>query len=160
MPLTLADILAHFVRVANENVCCSTCRERERICKNGHYRRFRFTGNVLEKVPRYLCKNPACPRVSFSILPRPFLPRLRVSLCFLATLWDLWRSGGHTLAALARQAGLPWMTLRRRLHQAEWVCPWIGREENEALAGVHPCADPGGSWTPFTQALSHACRPG
>lgn len=160
MPLTLADILAHFVRVANENVYCSACRERERICKNGHYRRFRFTGNTMEAVQRYLCRNPACPRVSFSILPRPFLPRLRVSLCFLATLWELWRSGGHTLAALARQAGAPWPTLRRRLDQAERVCRWIEREDALALAGVHPCADPGRAWTPFTQALSHACRPG
>jgi hypothetical protein len=160
MPLTLDAILAHFVLVANEKVCCAVCREAERICKNGHYWRFRFTGNGLEKVPRYLCKNPACPRVSFSILPHPFLPRLRVSLCFLTALWGLWRSGCHTAAALARQAGLPWMTLRRRLRQAEWVCRWIEREGSEAMAAWWPCADPGRSWTPFTQALSHAVRPG
>ncbi len=160
MPQTLADILTHFVLVSNENVYCSACRERERICKNGHYRRFRFTGNATEAVQRYLCRNPACPRVSFSILPRPFLPRLRVSLCFLASLWELWCSGRHTVAALARQAGLPWMTLRRRLRQAERVCRWIGREENEALAACRPCADPGGAWTPFTQALSRVGRPG
>ena len=160
MPLILNTILAHFVLVANENVCCSVCRERERICKNGSYTRFRFSGNLLERVQRYLCRNPDCPRVSFSILPHPFLPWLRVSLCFLTALGALWRTGRHTVASLARQAGTSWPTMRRWLERAVWLGRWMEREADLALADLRPCADPRRSWTPFTQALSHASRPG
>jgi len=160
MPQSLAAILTHFQIVANNNVRCPVCQEQERICKNGHYPRYRFIGNSREMIPRYLCKNPRCPRVSFSILPHPFLPWLRVSLCLLAALGELWTTGHHTIAALARQVNVSWQTMRRWLARALWLRQWRARENDLALAGWRPCADPRRGWTPFTQALSHALRSG
>jgi hypothetical protein len=160
MPFTLKNILHHFVLVTNENTRCPHCRERQRIWKNGFYSRYRLGAAILEPIQRYRCRNAACPRQSFSILPHPFLPWLRVSLCFLATLWELCQTGRHTIAELARQANQGWGVMRRQVRRAAWLTAWLERERDLALAGLRPCADPRYDWTPLCQALSHARRPG
>lgn len=160
MPLTLANILHHLALVTNENVCCPHCRERRRILKNGTYQRNPLAGNEPVDIPRYRCRNAACPRASFSILPHPFLPRLRVSLCFLTYLWALWQTGRHTIGELVRWTGQSRIYFRRRLRQAAWLVAWLERERELALADLCPCANPGRDWTPLCQALSHAWRPG
>jgi len=160
MPFTLNNILHHFALVTNENVRCPHCRERRRIWKNGFYKRYRFAENEREEIQRYRCRNANCPRASFSILPHPFLPWLRVSLCFLAMLWERCQPGRHTIAELARWTNQGWGVMRRQVRRAAWLAAWLERERDLALAGVRPCANPGHDWTALCQALSHAWRSG
>lgn len=163
MSAPLKEILVLLSSIAKKGqiaeVLCPKCSERHRVTKYGFYFRYLFTGSEMTAIQRYCCGNRECPRRTFSILPHPFLPILRVPLCFLMTLLEIRGKQGRTVSSLAAVIGSTWSTVRRNLRRAAAVGEWFSREQEVALWGPSPCLDPRLHWTAFTQAFSWAFFP-
>jgi hypothetical protein len=163
MSAPLREILVFLSSIAKEKqiveILCPKCGERHRVTKYGFYFRYLFTGGEMTAIQRYCCGNRECPRRTFSILPHPFLPILRVSLCFLITLLDVREKEGRTVTRLAAITGSTWSTIRRMLCTAVAVRQWLSREQEVALWRPSPCLNPQLHWTVYTQAFSWAFFP-
>jgi hypothetical protein len=163
MSTPLREILVFLSSIAKEEqtaeILCPKCGERHRVTKYGFYSRYLFSGGELTAIQRHCCGNRECPRRTFSILPHPFLPILRVSLCFLMMLLEVREREGQTVSHLAAVIGSTWSTVRRMLRRAAVVRQWFSREQEVALWGPSPCFDPRLHWTAFTQAFSWAFFP-
>jgi hypothetical protein len=163
MSAPLREILVFLSSIAKENqiaeILCPKCGERRRVTKYGFYYRYLFTGNETKAIQRYCCGNRECPRRTFSILPHPFLPILRVSLCFLMMLLEVREREGRRVSDLAALIGSTWSTVRRMLRRAVAVRKWLSQEQEVALWGPTPCLAPRLHWTAFTQTFSWAFFP-
>lgn len=159
MTTPLQAILCSASFVAKQNliadVICPQCGERHLIIKWGCYYRYLFDSDETAAIPRFRCLNRQCSRCTFSVLPHPFLPVLRVPLCFLLALLVL-RQKGCSIARMAREAGKRWTVIRRCLLIARRVRALLNNE----LADIgSPCLKPTLAWTAFTQRFSWAFFP-
>ena len=74
-------------------IVCPECGERHRLTKWGFYTRYLFHGDDSLEIQRFRCLNRQCPRFTFSILPHPLLPVVRVPLCFMLLLLLMHQKG-------------------------------------------------------------------
>ncbi len=162
MPSPLQTILMFTSHVAKQNltsvIVCPECGERHRLIKWGFFSRYLFDGDATIQIQRIRCLNTQCPRVTFCALPHPFLPVLRVPLCFLLTLLSMHQKG-RPVAELARKSGKSWPVIRRCLSMASRLQSFLQNEAETILGIVSPGLQPGSSWTAFTHALSWAFFP-
>ena len=88
MPRPVTSILAKLMEFANKEmvVACPECHEKIRIVRNGRYWRYAYHLKKAIGIQRHLCRNHQCKRRSFSILPFPLLPYLRVTATFMVVL--------------------------------------------------------------------------
>jgi len=96
---------------------CPHCANNRAIARHGFYLRYRPGSPRQQAIPRFRCLNRECRHRTFSILPPPFLPRMRHSLAFLLVL-DRLRSPEYSLRRLCRALHLARTTVRRARHQA------------------------------------------
>jgi len=139
----------------NSDIVCPQCGERRLVIKWGCYHRYLFDGDDTAAIQRFRCLNRRCIRCTFSVLPHPFLPVLRVPLCFLLALISLHQKG-HSIARLAREAGKRWAMIRRCLTIAGRIRAFLN---NEFADIGSPCLQPAMAWTAFTQRFSWAFFP-
>ena len=137
---------------------CPGCGSCVGHTKHGSYSRYMPDGKDLVSVPRFRCHNGACPKVTFSILPFPFLPWNRHRLCFLFWLVKAVMEGKSLRAASVAQhmtRGL----IRRAFKRGRQVVEWFSMERHRSRWGPNPCRSPAEHWTAFTQAFSCAIFP-
>lgn len=137
---------------------CPQCHERWRVVRYGCYWRYRYGSNERMAVARYACRNPACPRCTFSVLPHPFLPQVGMPLCLLMALYRLHVIESRPLNPLARMLGHSWTTIRRAVTLARRVLEWCRREVAAETQSPWPCHPD--RWPAFTRAFSYAFMPG
>lgn len=158
MPSPLIAILLAANQVAKEKVTseniCPGCGERHLLIKWGFYNRYLFHGQEMIRIQRFRCLNNRCPRRTFSILPHPFLPIVRLPLCFIMSLLAM-HQDNCPMAELARQSAKSWSVVRRTLVVAKRIQTVLKTE----LESLLPCFDPAASWTVFTHAFSWALFP-
>ena len=115
MSAPMQTILLSASCVAKQNliseIICPQCGEHHLVIKWGSYRRYLFDGDDSVSIQRFRCLNRQCSRCHFSVLPHPFLPVLRVPLCFLMALLAFHQKG-CSVAQLARKAGRRWAVIR------------------------------------------------
>ncbi len=161
MPAPLKSILECLDIVANPEITgpivCPRCGERYQIIKYGFYSRYLFSSCEIIRIQRYLCKNGGCPRKTFSILPYPFLPFMRVGLCFLYGLRKAREKS--SIGALSKSSGFARSTVQRLLGKAEQVSNWLESELKARSWGGLPWIQPAGLWTIFVQMFSQHFYP-
>ena len=159
MPNPLQSILLTTNRVAKQNltpeIICPKCGERHLLIKWGFYTRYLFQNDDTIRVQRFRCLNIRCPRFTFSILPHPILPIVRMPLCLIMTLLSMYQDG-CPVADLARKSGKSWSVVRRAIVIAGQIQSVLQNEIELLL----PCLHPAVSWTVFTHAFSWALFPG
>ena len=162
MSAPLEAILLSASCVAKKNltstILCPQCGERHLVIKWGSYHRYLFDGDDRVPIQRFRCLNRQCSRCTFSVLPHPFLPVLRVPLCFLLAILPLHQKG-CPVAELARKAGKRWAVIRRCLTMAGRVKAFLQNELFTIMGIVSPCLKPGAVWTAFCQRFSWAFFP-
>jgi transposase-like protein len=137
------------------DVVCPQCGERRLVIKWGCYHRYLFDGDETAAIQRFRCLNRHCSRFTFSVLPHPFLPVMRMPLCFLLALLSLHQKG-CSIARLARAAGKRWAVVRRCLTVGCRVKAFL----NDEFADIgSPCLQPTIVWTAFVQRFSWAFFP-
>jgi len=158
MPSPLQAILHATNQIANQNltseIICPGCGERHLLIKWGFYTRYLFLGDDTIRIQRFRCLNGHCPRFTFSILPHPLLPIVRLPLCVIITLLSLYQDG-RPVADLARKSDKSWPVVRRILSIARRIQAVLKNE----LELLLPCLHPAASWTVFTHAFSWALFP-
>lgn len=159
MTTPLQAILWSASCIAKQNlisdVVCPQCGERRLVIKWGCYHRYLFDGDETAAIQRFRCLNRHCSRFTFSVLPHPFLPVLRMPLCFLLALLSLHQKG-CSIARLARESGKRWAVIRRCLTVACRVKAFLN---NEFADIGSPCLQPTIVWTAFAQRFSWAFFP-
>lgn len=161
-PLSWMSMLPIRPKKAKQNIeppCCPHCHERWRIVRYGRYWRYRY-GCSSERIPvaRYACRNPDCPRRTFSLLPHGFLPQMRMPLCLLMAMYRLHVAASVPLNALARMLHHSWTTIRRAVALARRLLDWCRQEVTAEAMAPWPCHP--ARWPAFTRAFSYAFRPG
>ena len=139
------------------DIRCPLCGECYRICRNGHYWRYRFDGNDRVAVQRYGCRNPGCPRRTFSIPPHLFLPFSRIPLCLLMAVLKKHREKKYNVNRCARWLNRSWNTAKRALTTATRILDWFAHETDAGAIPVIPCLTD--AWSAFTRAYSYAFFP-
>lgn len=148
--------------IAKENqtgpIRCQCCYRSVGIDRHGCYERYLFSSDEKIKVQRYLCRNPECDCLTFSILPHPFLRYIRFPLCFLFLLLAAYEAKRGNFSSLAREAVLSRPVVKRSLSLARRLRDWL---DHLGLwpEGGRPCLDPRRRWTDFNRALSWAFYP-
>ena len=162
MPPTLMHMLTLLSGLAKENqsgpIRCRVCYRSVGLDRHGYYERYLFGTDEKIKIQRYLCRNPDCTCLTFSILPHPFLRYIRLPLCFLFLLLESYESKTGNLSSLARDAGLSRPVIKRAIGLARRLENWL-LEVGLWPSGSRPCLDPKGRWTDFNRALSWAFYP-
>ncbi len=157
MPHTWKSLITYLSNITKENydsiICCTHCGNRDSYVKWGFYSRYLFNDELV-KVQRYRCDNDLCPRRTFSVLPHAFLPIVRVSLCMLMYVLQLYEKG-HCVAHIARCTGNEWPRIRRWISKAILIREWLSRENKDAF----PCLSPNTHWPPFTRNFYWAFYP-
>lgn len=161
MPLSSALKIAYILLLAKPEsppeIRCPHCGERRRIASHGCYWRYRFEDNQKVAIPRHRCGCPACPRRTFSTLPYPLLPVIRLPAQVLIELLEMIVQGLRIgTSACARWLERSWHTARRAWRFARAVAPWILAEHARGSFGSGG-AD---SWIGFQRAFSHSFFPG
>lgn len=163
MPTPFENMLLHLSEIAkekqNQTPCCPTCGECVCIIKHGFYMRYLFEDFEMIAIQRYRCDNPLCHRITFSNLPHPFLPFIRLPLCALKAMLKMVQDYKMTIAAVARSCKMRWRRVYRVLHTARQLFNWIKKEAAAALWGPSACLDPNRYWIEFTRAISYAFYP-
>jgi hypothetical protein len=139
-------------------VQCPACGSRAGHTKHGFYARYAVDGEHLVLVPRYRCHNRACPKVTFSILPFPFLPWIRHRLCFLLWLVQTVMEGKSLRATSVTQHRTRGV-IRRAIKRGRQVLAWFSKERHRSRWGPNPWRSPTAHWTAFTQGFSCAVFP-
>jgi hypothetical protein len=139
------------------DIRCPLCGERLRICRYGHYWRYRFEDDGQVAVQRYGCLNPYCPRQTFSIPPHPYLPICRIPLCLLMVVLILHRVKKYSISRCARFLNLGWNTAKRALASAYRLVNWFVDESAAGAIPPIPCLEH--TWPYFTRAYSYAFFP-
>jgi hypothetical protein len=162
MPTPLKAILRFTSQVAKQNIApefvCPACGERHRLIKWGSYTRYLFDGDDTIEIQRVRCLNQQCPRSTFNVLPHPFLPILRMPLCFLTALLDMHQEGS-TISELAARSGKSWAVIRRCLSMARRILRFLHETVQTFLGMSSPCLCPATCWPRFTQMFSWAFFP-
>ena len=144
---------------AEDRITCPEChsRQNEHI-KWGFY--YRYWPGTYELVPiqRYFRKRESCPRKTFSVLPHPFLPYIRFTLCSLLILIQL-ADAGETISEIAEILRVRRSTARRVIRFARKFSDWMDRESKTAPWMPSPCLNPGRFWPLFTRMISWAFFP-
>lgn len=124
------------------SIVCSTCGSTH-YRGHGSYSRkgFHLRGHMVTiplKVPRFLCLNSECPRVSFSILPSQTMRYSRFFWpCLLALIDAL--SAGSSIYHQARQVWhVGWAVIRRASKLLQRLSPWIESLHRELTNGMPP----------------------
>ena len=158
MPTPLQAILVATNRIAKQNltseIICPNCGEHHLLIKWGFYTRYLFHDDDLIRVQRFRCLNRRCPKFTFSILPHPLLPIIRLPLCFIMTLLSQYQDG-CSVADLSRKSSKSWSVVRRSLFIGKRIQSVLQKE----LEFLLPCLHPAVSWTVFTHAFSWALFP-
>lgn len=160
-PLPWAAMLPIRPAKAKQNIeqaCCPHCHERWRIVRYGHYKRYCYGSDEKMAVQRYACRNPACPRRTFSVPPHGFLPRVRIPLCLLMALYRLHVLDNKPLNALALKLHHSWTTIRRAVNLARRLLHWCRQEVAAEAMDPWPCHPQ--RWSAFVRVFSYAFRPG
>jgi hypothetical protein len=139
------------------DIRCPLCGERLRICRYGHYLRYRFEDDGRLAVQRYGCLNPGCPRRTFSIPPHPYLPFCRIPLCLLMAVLINHRVNKHTINRCARYLKCSWHAAKRAFTSALRLINWFLRESSAGAIPLTPCLEH--TWPAFTRAYSYAFFP-
>ena len=146
---------------ANSNfksdIRCPLCGECYRICRNGHYWRYRFEDDRHIAVQRYFCRNPDCLRKTFSVLPFPCLPFCRIPLCTLMVLYHEYTVHKRIVSQCARRLNRSWNTAKRALTTAARILDWFTHESGAGAIPIIPCLTH--AWAAFTRAYSYAFFP-
>jgi hypothetical protein len=143
----------------NVEPCCPQCNERWRIVRYGRYWRYWYgSSSKRMAVARYACRNPACPRRTFSVPPHAYLPRMRMPLCLLMALYRQHVLEARPLNASARMLRHSWTTIRRAVTLARRLLDWCRREVGADTLTPWPCHPH--RWPAFCRAFSYAFRPG
>jgi transposase-like protein len=162
MPTPLKGILRSANQVAKQKLSsvfgCPFCGERQCLVKWGFYTRYLFDGDEAIKIQRVRCLNRQCPLVTFSLLPHPLLPVLRVPLCFLQAILRL-HQNGSSIAELAQDSGKSWAVIRRCLKRARRIQCFLRDQVQTTLGTCSPCLNPAIYWTRFTRMFSWAFFP-
>lgn len=140
------------------DIRCPLCGEQYRICRYGHYWRYRFEGDDRVAVQRYGCRNPGCPRKTFSIPPHLLLPLCRIPVCLLMMILEKHRAESCTISRCARWLKRSWNTARRALKTATRLLDWFIHESGAGAFPGLPCLP--SAWPAFTRAYSYAFFPG
>ncbi|RKY10841.1 MAG: hypothetical protein DRP52_06790 [Planctomycetota bacterium] len=163
MPTPFKAMLFFLSEIAKENhnqePSCPTCGERYCIIKHGFYRRYLFYGSEMIPIQRHCCGNPLCDRRTFSCLPHPFLPLIRLPLCALKALLDMVRDFKMSIAAVARALRMHWPTVNRALQTGRKLFAWLGRQAAGASWRPSACLDPDQHWQEFIISISYAFYP-
>jgi len=139
------------------DIRCPLCGEKRRICRYGHYWRYRFESDDRFAVQRYGCLNPGCPRRTFSIPPHPYLPVCRIPLCLLMALLISYKSGKYSVSRCAMWIKRSWNTAKRAVISASRIVDWFVYESRAGTIPLCPCLDH--TWPAFTRAYSYAFFP-
>jgi len=157
MTTPLQFILLIATHLAKHNltsdIICPGCGEQLRVFKWGFYWRYLYSGQERIKIQRYKCCNPLCSRRTFSILPRPLLPLLRLPVCFYRTLLSMQRKGVK-IAALARACNRGRTLIRRCLKRARQIEAFLQNEQQNR----YPCCT-AQSWSTFCRIFFWALFP-
>jgi hypothetical protein len=161
-PLIL--ILIVLCPIAKENqtgpVRCPGCHLDGGYVKYGFYERYLFESTERIKVQRYLCKNPGCETVTFSILPHPFLRYVRFPLCFFLALLIAHEVEGRSIASLAKSLNFSCGRVRRAIKRARELKSWLFEINKENMPWSRPCLSPPKRWTDFLRVFSFVFYPG
>jgi len=103
-------------------VVCPWCRWLAGV-KNGGYRRYGPKDEVLTRIQRYLCRNPGCPAVTFSVLPVGWLPVVRMTMELVFSLLAIAETS--SIRSGAAQAKCERATYRRRLGLGKRLLAWF-----------------------------------
>lgn len=139
------------------DIRCPLCGEKRRIRCNGHYKRYQFESSDRIAVQRYDCRNPSCPRRTFSIPPHPYLPMCRIPLCMLMAVLIKYREEKYNISRCARWLNRSWDTAKRILTSASRLLKWFVHESHTGAIPLIPCLDH--TWPAFTRAYSYAFFP-
>ena len=140
------------------HIRCPRCGNSSFI-RNGTYPRCHPGKEVEERIQRYRCKSPLCPRVTFSVLPKRFLPIVRHFYQTILLCRSLFADGRLTQAEGARKLKVTRGVVRRLLSLANRVIPWLDREKKIAGWGPDPTARQGRFWDKFTRDFSQRFYP-
>ncbi len=121
--------------------------------KWGFYYRYRPGTHQLAPIHRYFCKRESCSRQTFSVLPHPFLPCIRYTLCSLLVLIQL-ANAGETISNIAEILRIRRSTVRRIIRFARKFSDWMNRESQTAPWMPSPRLNPGRFWPLFNRMIS------
>ena len=151
MTLTLMDIIPRFQKFSHppETHYCPHCRSNHFCPKNGTYKRYDPDSSSRKiRIQRYLCRNPDCPAVTFSVLPYRVLPFKQISIFLLWILISL--AAITTASSLAKVFDCSRSTIRRRVSWARRFVLWISKDC--PISAVS-------SWCTFCNLIYHAFFP-
>lgn len=138
MTPNLREILPYFAELSKpRKPSCPHCLWKEPCPRFGFYKRNDPDQNGRKiKVQRFLCPNPKCEAVSFSVLPFRILPLVRMSVFFLWLLVVMFRQ--ESVNQLARVFDCSRSTIRRRAAWGKHFIAWLSQPG--LLAGIHSWA--------------------
>jgi len=137
---------------------CPVCNSRKGHICWGYYWRYRPGTDQQEKIQRLWCKDDDCRRKTFSVLPHPFLPIVRFTLCTLLSVLILFEEG-ESISRLSRKTGVARSTVRRTIDFARRLRTWMDREAQTAPWALSPRPCPNRLWRSFTRSFSWAFYP-
>ena len=137
---------------------CPVCGECYRISGHGCYWRYWFDSSERMAVPRYCCRNPVCPRKTFSILPLPYLPYCRIPLCVLMALYHRHVVEKQKISDCVRWLEQTWNTVKRAANLAKRLIGWFNCQMITGTLPPTPCCDH--HWPAVTRAYSYSFLPG
>lgn len=105
------------------SVVCPICGNSFSCPKAGSYRRYCPYRNERIRIQRYLCRNPKCSAVTFSLLPAFLLPIVSFSFTMLFLVALL--APSHTINTLAKRFACSRSAIRYRLQLARRVSSWL-----------------------------------
>lgn len=157
MPPTWHSLISFLSEITRENnssiIQCSHCGNRDCFTKWGHYSRYLFNDELIN-IQRYRCYNDLCPRKTFSILPHPFLPIERASVCMLMYVLTM-SEQGNSIAQIARNTDNTWSRIQRWLSKALSLKNWLKKECGQICSCFYRVAD----WFSFTRNFSWSFYP-
>ena len=129
------------------------------IIRYGTYKRAHPEESIQIKIPRFVCKSPLCPRITFSVLPYPFLPIVRHFFQTLLYCHCLCNINKMSQAEGARRMGLSRGVIKRLSTFGQKFTAWFDHEKKIAEWGPFPDAIPSLFWTNFTRDFSQVFYP-
>lgn len=124
MSPNLAPILHFLERLCKLNpIACPFCGLSENCPKTGFYKRYVPGTGSRMRIQRYLCRNPDCPAVTFSVLPPTVLPLLGMTCTMLLLAMAL--QPHFSVNRIARLFECGRATIRRRLNWGSRLAEWL-----------------------------------
>ncbi len=134
-------------------IACTECGEQERYAKHGTYSRYSIDEQETIKIKRLKCNNDLCPRVTFSILPYPFLRISRASLCmFLQVL--LLIEQGESIQAISNFTGKSWPVIQRWVKRGSEIQEWLKKTASHSPWQGEICRLGSANWHEFIRQFS------